>query len=269
MFFTVLREYLKKKRGIDISLYKDNFLERRISLRLGALHIYELSDYIDLLKRDEKEVDNLINVLTVHVSEFFRNPELFHEIESVILPEIFSRNDRHYLFLSAGCASGEETYSLAMVITENFHYEFVRERVKILGVDISEESIRRAIEGIYSEKEIKQVPARLKRKYFEPVEGGMFRVNEKLRQIVEFRKLNLFEDRISEKMHLILCRNLLIYLNRSSQKILIENLKNMLRKGGYLVFGKTEGIYAFMNMEDLHTLSRTNRIYKLKGGVYA
>ncbi len=269
MFISQLGELLKLKRGIDISFYKENFIQRRLLLHLNSLNIFSPAQYLELIKRDDTEIDKIINLLTIHVTQFFRNPELFNELKNNVLPELFNRGSKTLYFLSAGCASGEEPYSLSILLLEEFS-DFVNTGlVKIFGVDISEEALKKARNGIYSGPEVKRVPEAFRRKYFKKIGENMFRIDERVRELVEFKKLNLFEEELEYKMDLVLCRNLLIYLNRHAQILLIEKLKNILKKDGYLVLGKTEGIYTFMNIKELQVLNQTKRIYVLKGGVYA
>lgn len=269
MFISELSELLKSKRGIDISLYKDNFLQRRLSLRLNYLNILNLAEYLEFIKKNDAELDKLINLLTIHVTQFFRNPELFNELKNKVLPELLSRGSRTLYFLSAGCASGEEPYSLAILLLEEFSDFLNSTTVKIYGVDVSGDVLQKANDGIYSGEILKRISGAFRSRYFIKIGENRFRINEKIRELVEFKKLNLIEEEIEPKMDLVLCRNLLIYLKRHAQILLIERLKKSLRRDSYLVLGKTEGIYTFMNIKELQVLNQTKRIYVLKGGVYA
>lgn len=269
MFISELSEYLKSKRGIDLSFYKENFVQRRISRHLNSLNIFNFSEYLELIKKNGAELDKLIDLLTIHVSQFFRNPELFNELKNRILPELLSRNSKTLFFLSAGCASGEEPYSLSILLLEEFSDFLNSTAVKIYGVDVSGGVLQRARDGIYSGEELKRVPVLFRRKYFEEIGENRFRIIEKVKEMVEFKKLNLLLEELPTKMDLILCRNLLIYLKRHAQILLIERLKKSLQTNGYLILGKTEGIYTFMNIKELLALNQSKRIYVLKGGTYA
>lgn len=269
MFISQLSELLKSKRGIDVSFYKENFIQRRISLHMNSLNIFSPVEYLELIKKNDSELDKLVNLLTIHVTQFFRNPELFNELKNKVLPELFNRGSKTLYFLSAGCASGEEPYSLSILLLEEFSDFLNSSLVKIYGVDISDEALQRARDGIYSGTELKKVPEAFRRKYFKKIEENIYSINESVRSLVEFKKLNLFEEEFEQKMDLVFCRNLLIYLNRHAQILLIEKLKNILRRDGYLVLGKTEGIYTFMNIKELQVLNQTKRIYVFKGGAYA
>ncbi len=268
MFIPELAELIKSKRGIDISFYKENFLERRLSLHLNSLNIFNLAEYLELIKKNDAELDKLIHLLTIHVTQFFRNPELFSELKNKVLPELFKRGLKTLYFLSAGCSSGEEPYSLAMLLLEEFS-DFLPGIVKIYGVDISDDVLQKAQEGIYPEAVLRKVPKVYRRKYFAEAGEDKLQIIEKVRELVEFRRLNLIEEEMERKMDLVLCRNLLIYLKRESQILLIERLKKTLNPGGYLILGKTEGIYTFINIREFHVLNQSKRIYVLKGGIYA
>jgi len=202
------------------------------------------------------------------VTQFFRNPDLFNELKNRVLPELLSRGSRNLCFLSAGCASGEEPYSLAILLLEEFSDLLDSNIVKIYGVDVSEEVLKKACDGIYSIEVLKMVPKGLRSKYFKKIDENRFKIIERVRNMVEFKKLNLIEEELQLKMDLVLCRNLLIYLNRDAQILLIERLKKSLKANGYLILGKTEGIYTFMNIKELMVLNQTKRIYVLKGGIY-
>ncbi len=269
MFISDLAELIKSKRGIDISLYKENFLERRLSLHLNSLNIFNLREYLELIKKNDAELDRLIDLLTIHVTQFFRNPELFNELKDRVLPELFKRGSKSLYFLSAGCSSGEEPYSLAMLLREEFSNFLNSTMVKIYGVDISDEVLHKARAGVYPEVVLRKVPEVYRRKYFRKAGEDRVQIVDDVRNLVEFKKLNLMEEEMDRKMDLVLCRNLLIYLKRESQILLIERLKKIINPGGYLILGKTEGIYTFMNIRGLHVLNQRKRIYVLKGGMYA
>lgn len=268
MFISTVSELLKEKKNFDISYYKENFLERRLSLRLNSLNIRKIENYLELLERNEEEVENLINLLTIHVSQFFRNPDLFQELKSLVLPEVFKRNFGEYYFLSAGCAGGEEAYSLAMLLLENFRPQLDLSVIKIYGVDISEEAIRKAREGIYTEREISTIPSGFRNKYFEKIGKEKYIVSEELKKMVEFKRMNLFVDTLPQKISLLLCRNLLIYLRRDAQITLLRKLMELLEPGAFLVLGKTEGILNLMDFDNLEPLKATKRIYIYNGGVH-
>jgi len=269
MDFSALTQYVKSKKGIDLSLYKKNFLERRVLLRMNFYHINNINEYLELLKNDMGELEKLIHGFNIHVSQFFRNPELFQRLKDVVLPDIFKKDSQEYIFLSAGCATGEEPYSLAILLLEEFEDVVRRSNVRIYGVDISEKALDTARKGIYSSGQLKGLPIQFRQKYFTSINRGIFEIKDQVRKMVEFKRENIFEAKLKEKVDLILCRNLLIYLNREAQLLLISRLKSMLKHDGYIALGNTETIYTFMNIKELQALTGTGRIYVLKGGDYA
>jgi chemotaxis protein methyltransferase CheR len=231
---------LLAKRGFDLAMYKDRCVKRRIATRVRARGCSEAGPYLDLLERDDAELDSLLAALTIHVTQFFRNPATFSRLEGEVLPDLLRRlqaEGRRTLRLwSAGCASGEEPYSLALLMREMAPTEV---KVDILGTDLSAAILDSARGGLYEPQRLVEVPAAIRERYFTP-EGRGFRLVETIRQMVRFERHNLLSAPPYPRTDLIICRNVLIYFSREEQANILQRFATSLPAGGILVLGKAE-----------------------------
>jgi chemotaxis protein methyltransferase CheR len=195
----------------------------------------------------KKEIVPLIDVVTTNKTDFFREPQHFDFLAGKALPEMAARNGNQLLIWSAGCSTGEEPYTLAMVLSEyaETHPGF---RFRILATDISTAVLAKAEKGVYTEEVISPVPAALKRKYFmrsRDRDSNRVRVVPELRQLVEFRRLNFMEDDygLAEKADAIFCRNVIIYFDRPTQERILNKLSHHLVPRGYMFVGHAETLH--------------------------
>jgi chemotaxis protein methyltransferase CheR len=231
---------LLAKRDFDLAMYKDSCIKRRIALRVRARGFSEARPYLALLEREEAELDALLAALTIHVSQFFRNPSTFALLERQILPELLRRvqaEGRRTLRLwSVGCASGEEPYSLALLLQELAPPGL---ELSILGTDISAAILETARQGLYEPARLAEVPAAVRERYFTP-EGRGFRLAGSIRRLVHFKLHNMLTAPEFPRADLILCRNVLIYFSREEQERILQRFAAALPVGGILVLGKAE-----------------------------
>jgi chemotaxis protein methyltransferase CheR len=231
---------LLAKRGFDLAMYKDRCVKRRIATRVRARGLSEARPYLALLERDEAELDALMAALTIHVSQFFRNPSTFALLERQVLPELLRRaqaEGRRTLRLwSVGCASGEEPYSLALLMQELAPPEV---KIDILGTDISAAILESARAGLYEPQRLAEVPASVRERYFTP-EGKGLRLAESIRRLVRFECHNMLTAPVYPRADLIVCRNVLIYFSREEQENILQRFAAALPVGGVLVLGKAE-----------------------------
>ncbi len=243
--FSELRRKLVKERGLDLNGYKDRCIRRRIAVRLRAMQCSSLEGYLKILLEDPQELDRLIQAVTINVSGFFRNQETFELIRERILPSIIAwRNangEKELNIWSAGCATGEEVYSLAIMLRQYFRGAVHSMRVFIVATDINESFLARARQGIYSHERLEAVPPSLRKRYFREREGSLELI-PRIREMVSFEKQDLFEPCPFRQMDLILCRNVLIYLSRMVQEKIFRGFHEALRPEGFLVLGKTESL---------------------------
>lgn len=237
--FAAIGELLRERRHFDLGCYKDNCIRRRIAKRFRVLGLDGAAPYLEVLRRNEDELDALLAALTVHVTQFFRNPSTFAVLGKKVLPEILERarrvGQRDVRLWSVGCASGEEPYSLALLLDEIASGL----PVSILGTDLSREILQKAREGFYDPLRLTEVPPVVRSRYFVPERMG-FRLAEEIRSRVKFERHDIVTEVPYPSADLILCRNVLIYFSRQEQEGILCRFAAALREGGWLVLGKAE-----------------------------
>lgn len=240
--FAAILDLLRERRQFDLQLYKDRCIRRRIVKRLRASDVSDVNHYLERLGSDDDELDLLLATLSIHVSQFFRNPEVFQTLERQLLPDLcrqIQAAGRNQLRLwSAGCAGGEEPYSLALLVDAMVSAEL---QTTILATDISEPTLAQAREALYPSGHLSEVPVLLRNRYFH-AEAGRFRLDERLRQMVSFQRHNLITAASYPQADLILCRNVLIYFTREEQTRILARFAAALPAGGVLVLGRTEAL---------------------------
>jgi len=236
--------------GIHLGSGKKTMLEVRIKRRLRALDLGSYAQYCDYLfgrKGLKEEIVPLLDVVTTNKTDFFREPGHFDFLAEKAISEMAERNGNKLLVWSAGCSTGEEPYTLAMVLSEyaQAHPGF---RFRILATDISTTVLAKAEMGVYTNEAINPVPAALKRKYFmrsRDRSSNQVRVVPELRRLVEFRRLNFMEDDygLAEKADAIFCRNVIIYFDRPTQERILNKLSRHLVPRGYMFVGHAETLH--------------------------
>lgn len=241
--FEELRQFISEQVGFNCDYYKIKCFKRRVFTRLRASKVKSYKEYYSLLKDNLKERYYLEEALTINVTKFFRNYETFKIIKDKILPALVEqaqkRNPPYISILSAGAATGEEPYSIAILLDLLLENDRSIDS-RIVAIDVSEESLRKAREGIYSEESLSETPAHIKEKYFSL--NPPHHLSEKIKNMVVFKKANFFKDRFNRLQDLILCRNVIIYFTKEFQDELFEKFYKSLASGGYLVLGKVETI---------------------------
>lgn len=240
-----LRDLVLSAGGIDLSRYKDRCVLRRIAVRQRAAGAADLRAYLKLVRRDANERGQLVRALTIHVSQFLRNPSTFQAIQRDVLPAILAEKDRSggraLRVWSAGCACGEEAYSLALLLREAASEALDRYSATIYGTDIEPECLRRAREGRYSSASIKSMPARWRQRYFVSA-GADYLVGPELRRLVHFKLHSVLDPVPFGRIDLIVFRNVLIYMTEVLQEQVLLRVHGALNPGGYLILGKVEGV---------------------------
>jgi chemotaxis protein methyltransferase CheR len=244
--FRKIVSYLQEHKHILLSSFKDGYLKRRLYLRAVSLKLGNIEDYYKYITMSNDEVKKFENTLTINVSYFFRNPETFDTIRREVLPEIFLRKketrDKFVKILSIGCASGEEPYSMAIILKEFFHAEIQQYKTYILGVDFDYDSIVQGRLGVFDEQRLVYVPEVLKKKYFGIIEHKKYMLNSEIRSMVVLRQEDIFKESIRRFWDIVLCRNMLIYINPESQEDLLSKVLVACLDGSYLILGKSESI---------------------------
>ncbi len=248
--FKELGTFIQTEFGIKMPPGKKSMLESRLNKRLRSLGMTsykQYKDYLFSLKGLEIEMPHLMDAVTTNKTEFFREDKHFEVLAQEVLPAWFAERGRGKPFMvwSAGCSTGEEVYSLAMVLAEfgashrGFDFE-------ILGTDISQEVLHKANRAVYPERLSQGIPQNLCKKYLmrsTDRSQGLIRIVPELRSKVAFRELNLIEDfSFREKMDVVFCRNVVIYFERRVQEILFQKLCSCIAKGGFLFIGHSESL---------------------------
>ncbi len=222
------------------------------------------ADYAGVLDTDQTEYDRLIAVLTINVSKFFRNPETFACIATKVLPELWSSKSPLVRIWSAGCATGEEPYSLAVLCREHALAtdSLARlDRVRIVGSDVDADAVSSASKGRYTAASFVDTPPSVVETYF-PLEHGLHTVAPEIRNLVAFETRDLLEGSApGGRMHLIVCRNVIIYFTRDTQERLFDRFYELLLPGGFLVLGKVETLLG-KSREMFSPVSSRERIFR-------
>ncbi len=237
--YVALFSKLERERGFRGSFYRQKCLRRRVAVRMRARDVSAVEAYSALLDEDPAEYDKLLRVLTINVSKFFRNPETWQVIREEVLPQLLQRG-RPLLMWSAGAAAGEEAYSLAILTWDwlSRRGESNWDGIRIVGTDIDGPSLETARAAEYPRAALDEAPEDLKRRWFETAD--VCRLKDPIPRLVEFRQRDILAGPPDFQADLILCRNLLIYLDREAQKRVFGMFANTLRRDGYLVLGRVE-----------------------------
>jgi two-component system, chemotaxis family, CheB/CheR fusion protein len=239
--FERLLSYLKNSRGFDFTAYKRSTLQRRIQKRMSAVGSANYADYIDYLEVHPEEFRSLFNTILINVTSFFRDVEAWDYVRDTVIPQIIGRKgaDEPVRVWVAGCASGEEAYSVAMLLAEALGPVTFRERVKIYATDLDDEALTQSRVAAYTPKDVQAVPADLVEKYFESIyERPTF--DRDLRRSIIFGQHDLLQDAPISRVDLLLCRNTLMYFNAEAQDRILARFHFALNDGGYLFLGMAE-----------------------------
>ncbi|MGW5241757.1 CheR family methyltransferase [Monashia sp. NPDC004114] len=237
--FERLLEYLRDVRGFDFTGYKRPSLFRRVRHRMHAVGFDTFVEYQDYLEVNPDEFIPLFNTILINVTSFFRDRDSWEHLSNRIIPTMLETADREIRVWSAGCAGGQEAYSLAMVLTEAMGLEQFRERVKIYATDVDEDALAYARAATYTEREMHSVPDELSEKYFEAGPQGMV-FRQDLRRSVIFGRNDLTRDAPISRIDLLTCRNTLMYFNAETQSRILSRLAFALKPEGTLLLGKAE-----------------------------
>jgi two-component system CheB/CheR fusion protein len=243
-----LLEYLKLNRGFDFSGYKRTTLSRCITRRMQVVSIENYSYYRDYLEVHPDEFVELFNTILINVIAFVREPAAWEYIATEIIPQIISAKhvSKPIRVWSAGCASGEETYTIAILLAEALGMEQYSGRVKVFATDVDEEALNYARIACYSPQEVENIPTELLEKYFEQV-NGRYMVQRELRRGVIFARHDLVQNAPISKTDLLICRNTLMYFNRETQSKIIERFHFAVNDTGFLFLGKAEMLFTRNN----------------------
>ncbi len=242
--------YLHEKRGVDFSGNRSSMIERRLSNRLAVVESANLREYLTYLEKHPEELNNLIDVLTINVSRFFRNPLTFEYLAARVLPAIVRQKsdagDHSLRVWSAGCSQGEEPYSVAILINELMEKEKLGLDLNIFATDIDEKTLKKARDGVYPFESIQEIKYGLLKKYFTS-DNETYTLNPETKSRVNFSVYDMMHKKtyappesVFGNFDLVLCRNLLIYFQTEHQEIIFDKLFRSLAGNGWLVLGEAE-----------------------------
>ena len=242
--FEQILEFLRHTRGFDFTAYKRASLTRRMRKRMETVGIHEFDDYLDYLQVHPDEFPALFNTILINVTRFFRDPDVWAAVSDMVLPSLLESRTRNLPLRVwiAGAASGQEAYTMAMLLAEHMGLDAFRSRVKIYATDVDEEALAEARQGIYTDKQVAEVPESLRDKYFERA-GERLAVARDLRRGVIFGRHDLLRDAPISRVDLLLCRNTLMYLNADAQGDVMSRFFYSVVPGGYLVLGRAEMLF--------------------------
>jgi chemotaxis protein methyltransferase CheR len=268
--FERLSEFIRSQSGIKMPASKKTMLESRLQKRLRALRLSSFREYCDVLFHPSGgggELVHMLDAVTTNKTDFFREPVHFAFLADTVLPEFISesgqRSGKTFTVWSAGCSTGEEPYTLAIVLSE-FAARSPGFQFAITATDISTKVLEKALLGIYDQHQAETVPPSLMQRYFmrsKERDQGTVRVVPELRSRVQFRRLNLMDERFllfSGAVDAIFCRNVLIYFDRDTQYQLLDRLCRSLKTGGHLFLGHSETVHGF----DLPLIRIASTIYR-------
>ena len=258
-----ITNFVHKKRGLDLSYFKPAFLSRRIGVRMKMLNMTNSSQYAQLLNSDLNEVGTLYDSLSINVTKFYRDKQVWQIFANKIMPNLFKEmrpNDKLRIW-SCGCASGEEPYSLAIMFSEAFKNPV--DKFKILATDINSNAIRKARKGIYTLDNLKNLDGLLITKYFNKTSDGNYKVSDKIKNLVSFNLGDITTFPISY-LDVVFCRNLLIYYGKDAQDLIFKKFHSVLKPNRYLVLGMDETLWGHKLQNSFYTSNPRVRIYQKK-----
>ena len=249
--FSLLRKFIYEKTGIFFADNKKYLLESRASRRLSALGLNSFTNYLNNLMNGQgsSELTHLINSITINETSFFRNEPQFTVLEESILPELIRKKkedgSNKIRIWSAASSSGEEPYTIALIIREKIQPRFPFTKFEIVGTDINTQVIEAAKRGIYKDYAVRNVPKNYHDKYFRQ-DGDKFLLSEEIKRMTEFKQLNLFDKnsmRAMRNFDVAFAANVLIYFDVNSKQTVVASIYDSLNKGGYFFIGYSETLY--------------------------
>ncbi|MBU1002619.1 MAG: protein-glutamate O-methyltransferase CheR [Proteobacteria bacterium] len=251
--FDDLRKFIYDKTGIDIPIRRRYLLENRLGTRLTELNLSSFAEYHNFLMRDPgrtSEMEKLCEKITTNETSFFRDIKQLNVFRSDILPEMLKVQEeagkKELNIWCAGCSSGEEPYTLAIMILEQLGMKVISWRIKISAYDLSPAMLAKCRKGVYGEYAFKTTPKGMILKYFEKQPDGTYKVRPKVQKLVSFAPINL-SDRMAlkrvPKSQIVFCRNVIIYFDEAMKKQVLEGFYDNLLPGGYLFLGHSESIH--------------------------
>lgn len=260
--FSVLKRYIEQNLKIQCSNYKEDYIKRRLLSRMRSTNTTSYDQYLRYLKANEPELELLKNALTINVTEFFRDQDVYDLLKKEVLPALYKQRKSIRIWC-AGCSTGEEPYSIAMIL-----YDYLIQNkdcsAQIYASDIDDVVLEKAKEGIYQAKSTAKLSESQIRRHFTQLPDGNYQVKQHLKDLIRFRHHDLMSgEPISKFLDLVTCRNVTIYFTETQKDELARTFHSALTSGGFYIMGKTE--YLGRQVEDLFTpYNALQKIYTKK-----
>lgn len=229
---------IESSTGINLADYKEAQMKRRLTTLRQKYGFHTFASFYEGMMKEKSLLQEFLDRMTINVSEFWRNPNRWEVLRDKVLPELSGTGFKRLKLWSAACSTGEEPYTLAMILAE----QNLLASSTILATDIDDGALAKAKQGLYLERSLKDVPSSVAAKYFTE-EGAFYRFSEQLKKEVKFEKQNLLTDRFDTGFDLIVCRNVMIYFTEEAKDKLYQKFATSLRPGGILFVGSTEQIF--------------------------
>lgn len=237
--YNSFKPLIKRKIGVDLDLYKETQMKRRLTSLRNQKGFTNFVSYFKAMDKDRDLLHEFVDRITINVSEFYRNPKRWEVLHQRIFPLIMNQHTNETLTIwSAACSTGEEPYSVAMMMDTYFP----NVNIQIMATDIDEGALEKAKAGIYQKNALKDLPSILQKKYFSE-KKGLYHIDTNIKQMVSFNKHNLLADPYPQNVHLIICRNVLIYFTDEAKNQIYHNFSTSLKQNGVLFVGSTEQIF--------------------------
>jgi len=250
--FNYLKRMIRTKIGLDCGHYRGKYLKRRINLKMKEKGYKSYSEYGRVIKDDPEAFDELIKFITVNYTKFYRDRDVWDEFNEVVLPSVLEKK-KTVRVLSAGCSTGEEPYTIAILLKEKMGKTAHIQMISVKAVDIDTRVLAEAQEGIYRPEAIVDLNRLYLKKYFTE-DDGFYRVNDEIKKMVRFGRQDITTKMTQRFFDIVFCRNVFIYFTNEAKTKIITNFHEVLNSDGYLILGKTEmmpqevrGMYKTLN----------------------
>lgn len=254
-----------RDRGFDLTQYRRAYVERRLAARLRTLELRTYRDYAYLLEVDPSEYAQMLDTLTINVTDFFRDDAVWDILRKRVIPDMVADKlrgrSRTIRIWSAGCATGEEPYSIAMMVLDILGKDADKFLINVLGSDLDPDVLRFAEKGRYTNDKLKNIPSSYQVRFTRAIGRSEFEIKPEIAHLVRFRHSSLFGESPMKVADLILCRNVFIYLDRPRQIAVLERFWGSLARGGYLVLGRSEKMPAEM-VRRFEPIEPRERVYR-------
>lgn len=254
------------RTGVDFAKYRPSCVKRRVLYRMATLGCSDLSDYARYARERPNEIEYLLDAVTIHVTEFFRDNDVFESIARDVLHPLIERKlasgDKALRIWSAGCATGEEAYSIAIILLDVLGQKQIDMEVEVVASDISGASIDTASAGIYDESACVNIPPYLKDRFFTS-DGATYSVTRNVRQCIRFEVHDLFTEAPSSHFDVVVCRNVMIHFKNDMRGPVLSHIHSSLNDGGMLVLGRAEALTG-PEAHNFELVNPTNKIYRRK-----